>query len=96
MGKAAKYTEDSFRQDTSWVTWNVVRGNYRTGKAITPEGYVMVYVDEPAEQRAGGGSVMRFIYKGRMYHRRYDKVFTDRGLGIKAGQFAREITKKGR
>lgn len=94
MGKATTYTDDSFYHDTSWVTWDREGKGYKVGRAVTPEGYVMVYQDEPANIDPNGRSVLRFIYKARMYHRRYNGLFTERGLAVKASQFAREIIRK--
>lgn len=66
----------------------VVGGTWVLGAASTPDGYVHVYAENTIERQY---VMLRFIRDGREYERRYKGKWSERGIAVAAGRFAREV-----
>lgn len=94
MTKATTYKDNSSVHIQSYITFSVKGDIYSSGVAFTAEGFVRVWQWGPTDLKPNGTSSLQFIYKARFYSRLYNNAFTERGLAVKASQFAREIIKK--
>lgn len=60
---------------------------YSRGAATTRYGIVTVYMQADGEQHTR----MSFVHNGREWTRTFARTFSERGLLIMAGKFAREV-----
>ena len=86
---AAKFETESQSVGKGW-NWIATRhlGDgtaYFEGTVVAPEGIVEVYSDL-------SGTVMRFVWNGRIYDRRWNQRFSPQGLSRLAKALAKEIS----